>query len=106
MTLLSLFLAALGFALFASATDLHGPRFAQAALTPMKRRNRRIAAWITLAAALPPAIASGGWIFGPVLWSGLVMLGAGLVFILLNLVFAPSSNMRGASRKSVERIRS
>lgn len=87
MGVVSLILAAIGFALFASASVPHARRFA---LRQDKRamRRRKYAGGAALAAALVPAIQHWGWIFGPVAWSGLIMLAAGLVFIWLNLVRA------------------
>lgn len=89
MTLLALILATFGFALFAVASEPHARRFAFVPVGNAPRRRWRRAGWIALIAALPPSVAASGWVFGPVLWSGLVMLGAGLVFVTLNLIFPP-----------------
>ncbi|KTF68931.1 MULTISPECIES: DUF3325 family protein [unclassified Sphingomonas] len=84
MSLLALLLALSGFALFALAThDLHqrwlGTR-------PPRRRQRRLrrAAWAALLLALPPCLAARGLVFGPVLWSGMVMFAAAVVFLSVN----------------------
>lgn len=101
MTLLSLILATFGFALFALASEPHARRFAIAPVGKPQRRRWRQGGWIALTAALPPSIAASGWIFGPILWSGLVMLGAGLVFAVLNLVYPPAP-VRGRARPSTQ----
>ena len=87
MSIVALILAIAGFALFASGSEPHARRFPVAQDKPAKRR-RRYAGGVVLAAAFPPAIIASGWIFGPILWSGMVMLGAGLVFVTLNLLTA------------------
>lgn len=89
MTLIALILTTAAFASFALASEPHARRFAFAPVGNALRRRWRWAAWAMLAAALPPSIVASGWVFGPILWSGLVMLGAGLVFVTLNLIFPP-----------------
>ena len=88
MSIICLALTTLAFALFASAGGPHARRFGLAQDKPAKRRRRYIAGAV-LVAALPPAIAATGWVFGRILWSGAVILGAGLVFASLNLRKAP-----------------
>jgi hypothetical protein len=61
---------------------------------PAFKRRMRIGAWFALAASTPFAVMSHGWIFGPVMWSGEIMLGAAIVFLTLN--FLPAR--RKASR--------
>ncbi len=87
MSIVALILATIGFALFASGSEPHARRFPLAQDKPAKRR-RRYAGGAVLAAAFPPAIIASGWIFGPILWFGLIMLGAALVFVTLNLLAA------------------
>lgn len=50
-----------------------------------------------IVAALPPALIVSGGVFGPILWAGMVMLGAGIVFLLLNL--APAGRIDKSWRK-------
>lgn len=86
MTILSLLLALASFALLGIATDGHYQRRFGHRLPATRRQRLRMAAWLALAASTAPAIAAAGWIFGPVIWSGLVMLAAGAVFLVLNLM--------------------
>lgn len=96
MTLLCQLCAILAFALFGLADDAHHQRrFGHRASAVVKRRMRA-AAGILVVAAFPAAILARGWVFGPILWSGALMLGAGIIFLSLNLLFkAPSSAHRG-----------
>ena len=89
MTVLAFLLATLAFALFGLSTDEHhrkrlGSR--PEAVTVLRMRG---GAWAAMAAAFPPSVIAQGWVFGPILWVALLMLGAGLVFLVLNLVPAP-----------------
>ncbi|QDX27537.1 DUF3325 domain-containing protein [Sphingomonas suaedae] len=95
MTALSLLLAVLAFALFGLATPDHHRKRIGRALVPAIARRMRIAAWGALIFSFPPAILAQGWVFGPILWVGLLMLGAGSVFLILNL--APARD--GANRR-------
>lgn len=63
---------------------------------PIRRTQRplRIAASVALALSFAFAVASRGWAFGPVLWSGLVMLAAGCVFLFLNMTEARTPHGR------------
>lgn len=90
MTLIALILATIGFVLLAVASEPHARRFAFIPVGNALRRQWRRVGWLLLVAALPPSVASNGWVFGPILWSGVVMLGAGLVFVALNLIFPPA----------------
>ena len=54
--------------------------------TPEMARKMRLAGWALIAISFPLAIAAKGWFFGPVLWSGLVMAGAGTAFLALNFL--------------------
>ncbi|MDP1028153.1 DUF3325 domain-containing protein [Sphingomonas sp. KR1UV-12] len=98
MTLLALLLAVAALALLALATDEHHRhRFGHRPAPRTVRRLRGIA-WVLLAASFPAAIAARGWVFGPVVWTGLVMLAAGLVFLALHLIPARHASGKGATR--------
>lgn len=80
------FIAAIAaFALFALSTDPHAAAWLHARPGPSARRRRRIGAWALLALAFVLSVAARGWVFGPVVWTGIVMAGAGVVFLVLNL---------------------
>jgi predicted aminopeptidase len=99
MTILGLLLATIAFALFGIATDAHHRGFFGARADRTKARRMRGAGWVLLAAAIPAAIAAQGWIYGPVLWFATLMLGAGIVFLALNLFPASIvSNGRGGEK--------
>lgn len=90
MTAIALILTVTAFALFGLSTDAHhrqrlGRKPDAAAVLRM-----RGGAWAAMAAAFPFAILAQGWVFGPILWAGLVMLGAALVFLALNFIPAPA----------------
>jgi hypothetical protein len=85
MTLVTLLLALAGFLLFALATDEHHQRRLGRRPDAGTRRRMRLAAWVSSVAALPPAIMAHGAVFGPILWAGMLMLSAGIVFLALNL---------------------
>lgn len=89
MTLLALAIAMLAMALFGLSTPDHHARRIGGHLLPIQRQRYRLAAWSAVVAAAVPAITQRGWIFGPLLWAGSMMLGAGVVFLALNLL--PSS---------------
>lgn len=83
---MTLVLATLAFALLALATDAHHlARFGRRPLPPLKRAMRA-GAWGALALGFVAGVAAHGWVFGPLHWAGAVMLGAGLVFLALNLL--------------------
>lgn len=92
MSLLSLLCAMAAFAVLGLATDEHHLRQFGTRASPLRKRRLRVIAWVALALSFPPAIFARGWVFGPVLWSGLVMLAAGAVFLFLNL--APPAHER------------
>lgn len=83
MSIASLLLATLAFALLASASQPLMRRWSLPSGKSAKRR-RCFAAAFLLAASFPPAIAAQGWIFGPIAWSGAIMLGAGVVFVAIH----------------------
>lgn len=86
MSALGLALTIAAFALFGLATDPHHrARFGRLPRAT-RRRQLRLGAWSALALAFVPSVAARGWIMGPILWSGYVMLGAGLVFLALNFL--------------------
>ncbi|MET3725981.1 DUF3325 family protein [Sphingomonas trueperi] len=92
MSLFALLLSVGGFTLLALATQEHHQRFLSGRATPARQRRLRAAAWTALSAALPLACLSGGAVFGPVLWSGSVMLAAALVFLAVNFWPQPTSS--------------
>jgi hypothetical protein len=92
MTALALILCTIAFALFGLATHDHHRRRLGRPLDPASARRMRIAAWTALAAAFPIAVLARGWVYGPILWTALLMFGAALVFLALN--FLPASGTR------------
>jgi hypothetical protein len=86
MTLACILCAIAGFALFGLAVDTHHQRRLRARPSRFRQRRMRAAAWAMIALAFVPAIASAGWVFGPILWVGAIMLGAAVVFLTLNFV--------------------
>ncbi len=86
MSILAALCTILAFTLFGLVADDHHHRFIGTRPSPHAKRRLRAGAWIALAAAFPPAIAASGWVFGPILWIGLTMLGAGIVFLTMNLM--------------------
>lgn len=86
MTALALIALVIAFSLFALATDPHALARLCARPGAKTRRLRRAGAWGLLALAFLLTIAAHGWRFGPVLWTGLVMVAAGIVFLSLNLL--------------------
>ena len=85
MTAISLLLAIAAFALFGLATDKHHQRQFRQRPTGRRAMRMRGAAWAMIAAAFASAVAAQGWIFGPILWAGTIMLGAGVAFVCLNV---------------------
>lgn len=85
MTLLMLLCALTGFALFGLADDDHHKKRTGRFPSKEEKRRLRTGGWIAIGAALPVAIMARGWIFGPVWWFAAIMLGAGIVFLWLNL---------------------
>ena len=74
------------FVLLGAQSDQHRRRWLGNAPLPSTRRIYRRAAWGALALAFALAVAARGWVYGPIWWSALVMVGAGGVFLFLNLV--------------------
>ncbi|WP_422057668.1 DUF3325 domain-containing protein [Sphingomonas sp.] len=95
MSALTLALSALAFALFALSTFDHHQRRLGRAPTVAAVRRMRLGAWAALPLSFPPAILAQGWVFGPILWVGSVMLGAGLLFLALNLLPAGEPHRKG-----------
>ncbi|SEM56905.1 Protein of unknown function [Sphingomonas gellani] len=81
-------LAAVGFLLFGLSTDDHHLRRFGRRCAASSRRAMRIGGWAAIGCCFPLAIDLLGWIFGPIAWAGLTMLGAGVAFVMLN--FAPA----------------
>lgn len=90
MSMLALLLATLGFGALGLATDRHYRRRFGLLPTPARKQRLRIIGWTLLALSLVPPVIGSGWIFGPVLASGIVMLAAGIAFLLLNFLPAPT----------------
>jgi hypothetical protein len=80
MILVSLLAALVGFALLALGTHRHGDR-----LPGTDRRWRRPAGWALLALSYASAFAAWGPVSGPIGGLGLLMLGAGVSLLALNL---------------------
>ncbi|RDE05629.1 DUF3325 domain-containing protein [Sphingomonas aracearum] len=94
MIVLAFLPALLAFALLGLASHDHYLRWFGHRPTRRTQRPLRIAASVALALSLVLAVASRGWGFGPVLWSGLVMLAAGCVFLFLNVTEAHTPHGR------------
>jgi hypothetical protein len=92
MSILSLLLATAAFVLLGLATDAHHRR--RFGYCPQQRRRTmlRTGGWLALIASVAPAILARGWIFGPILWAGAIMAGAGVAFLALNLL--PARNLQ------------
>lgn len=86
MIALGLILATLGFALFGLATHEHHRKRLGKPLDPVLALRMRAGAWAALTAAFPCAVVALGWVFGPILWVALLMMGAGMVFLALNFL--------------------
>ncbi|MCA1200196.1 DUF3325 domain-containing protein [Sphingomonas sp. R647] len=95
MSALTLALSALAFALFGLSTPEHHRRRLGRAPAVATVSLMRLGAWAALALSFPPAILAQGWVFGPILWVGSVMLGAGLLFLALNLLPAGEPHRKG-----------
>lgn len=92
MSILSLLLATAAFALLGLATDAHHRRRFGTHPTASQRRILMIGGWLALVASVMPAMLARGWVFGPILWAGAIMAGAGIAFLALN--FIPARNAR------------
>lgn len=86
MTMLGLLAAILAFGLLGLATDAHHGRWLRARPSGARKRLMRRGAWLLIAACLLLSIGAQGFVFGPVIWVSLVMLGAAIVFLTLNFV--------------------
>lgn len=95
MILLAALCALAAFAALGMAVDAHHRRWAGRRLTAAAKGLLRGAAWLALAVSFIAVIAARGWVFGPVIWTGLVMFGAGMVFLVLNLAPAPFRDKAG-----------
>ena len=88
--MIALLLAAAAFLLLGLATDAHHRRRFGVVPPAARARAFRRAAWVLVALSAVAAVGSQGWIFGPVLWIGAAMGGAGIAFLLLNFAPTPS----------------
>lgn len=86
MTLLALLTALAAFVLFAASTDEHHQKRLGGRPSELLKQRMRIIAWIAVVTCFTLAIMARGWIYGPITWFGLLMLGAGTVFLSLNLI--------------------
>jgi hypothetical protein len=86
MSILSLLLTTAAFGLLGLATDAHHRRRFGHCPQSARRRLLRNGGWLALVGSVVPAILSRGWIFGPILWAGVVMTGAGFAFLALNVI--------------------
>ena len=86
MSVLSLLLATAAFALLGLATDAHHHGKFAAYPTARRRWMLRLGGWLALITSVPPAMLAQGWIFGPILWAGAIMVGGGIAFLTLNLI--------------------
>jgi hypothetical protein len=86
MSAIALLLATAAFALFGLATEQHHRARLGRIPSVVTKRQLRLYAWVALALAFPASVTARGWIMGPILWSGYVMLGAGLIFLALNFL--------------------
>ncbi|KQN05219.1 MULTISPECIES: DUF3325 domain-containing protein [Sphingomonas] len=92
MSILTLLLATAAFALLGLTTDAHYRRRFGKSPQARGRRILRTGGWLTLIASVVPAMLARGWIFGPILWAGAIMAGAGIAFLALN--FIPARDAR------------
>lgn len=99
MSILSLLLATAAFGLLGLSTDGHHRRRFGHGPQATQRRMLRAGGWLALVASVVPAILSRGWIFGPILWAGAIMAGAGIAFLALN--FLPARADARPTRSSV-----
>ena len=86
MSIVSLLLTTAAFGLLGLATDAHHRRRFGHCPQAAQRRLLRNGGWLALVGSVVPAILSRGWIFGPILWAGVVMAGAGIAFLALNVI--------------------
>lgn len=71
----------------------HGATIARVRPRRVLARPLRALGWAVVAVALPITIAAQGWVFGPIWWMGVLISGAALVFLALNLI--PVRSERG-----------
>ncbi|MFD1951562.1 DUF3325 domain-containing protein [Sphingomonas arantia] len=86
MILLAFIAAVVAFGLLGLATDAHHGRWLRARPSGTRKRLMRRGAWCLIAVCLLLSIAARGLVFGPVAWVGLVMLGAAVAFLVINLL--------------------
>lgn len=86
MIVLALLSGLSAFLLFAASTEEHHQKRIGGRPSALRKRRLRSVAWVAVALCFAFAIAARGWIYGPVTWFGLLMLGAGAVFLSLHLL--------------------
>lgn len=99
MSILSLLLATAAFVLLGLAADPHHRRRFGHWPQAKRRMMLRTGGWLALVASVVPAMLARGWVFGPILWAGVIMAGAGIAFLGLN--FIPARADAQPSRSSV-----
>lgn len=82
--LAALVMSCAGFLAFGMATRRHYEAWYHVPLPAGLARKLRVFAWALLILAAVCAFLDQGPIFGPVLWSGTVMIGAALAFLMHN----------------------
>ena len=92
MSILSLLLATAAFFLLGLATEAHHRRRFGACPQAARCKMLRTGGWLSLVVSVAPVLLARGWIFGPILWAGAIMAGAGIAFLALN--FVPARAMR------------
>jgi hypothetical protein len=97
MSILALILCILAFVSPGLAMEPHHRRLGGSP-GPMAKACMRFVAAAALLLAFLLAILASGWIFGPILWAGEVMLGAGIAFLALN--FTPTRQGRSGGTTS------
>lgn len=96
MSIVGILLATVSFLLFGLASDGQVQGRTGRPLAAGWKPRLKWAGGIGIAVSFVPAIATAGWVFGPIAGAGAVMLGAGLAFIALN--FAPGGYRRAKRR--------
>ena len=102
MTLLGLLAALAAFGLLGLATDAHHGRWLHARPSTTRKRVMRRTAWLLIAACSALAIGAHGFVFGPIVWIGLVMLGGAFAFLMLNFVAPGRRTVKRSPRHDLQ----